>query len=92
MGATRSKELRRVMPPALLNAGNRNFDLGVGGDQNRRVENSVLLGTDKFFPFEEENPHVAFVFDKEIRDRPAFTDHRQREFSVRLRNLYSGRV
>jgi hypothetical protein len=36
----------------------------MSSDQNRRVENPVLLGTNKFFTFEKENSHVAFVLDE----------------------------
>ena len=55
------------MPPAALDS------LTVGGDQHRRIKNSVLLGTNQLFAFKKQHTTVTEVFDEQIRHRTTLT-------------------
>src|SRR3954464_8043389 len=63
-----------VSPAALLHATDRNLDLALGGEEDGRVEDAVLLGPHQFFAFEEKDTNIAGVLDQQIGDRAAFRD------------------
>ena len=66
--------LAGVPPPALLDATDRHLDLRLGGHQDRRVQDAVLLGPTKFLAFEEQHAAVAGVLDQEFGDGAALAD------------------
>jgi hypothetical protein len=55
----------------------------MGGHQDRRVENTVLLGADELLALEEQQPGVAPVVDYEIRDGAGFADFLDRRSPTR---------
>jgi len=61
-----------VGPAAPLHATDRNLDFAPGREEDRRVEDAILLGPHEFFAFEEEDTNIAAVLDQQIGDGTTF--------------------
>jgi len=58
----------------MFRAADRDHQGAVLADQDRRVEDAVLLGPAKLFAVEDEDPRVPLVDDPQVRYRPALVD------------------
>ena len=63
-----------IAPTALLDATDRDRGLAVSSDQDRRIQDAVLLGTAKFLALQEQNAGIALVVHEEVRHGAALAD------------------
>ena len=68
-----------VAPASTLGAAHRHIKRSAGGDQDRGVENAVLLGTFELLAIEEQDVLWGFIDHPQIRHRSAFADFRDFE-------------
>jgi len=69
-----------VSPPPRLNATDGNLGFASGRDQDRRIEDVILLGTDKFHALKEQDSDVTLVLNRQVGNRSCLGDflHRDR--------------
>ncbi len=58
-----------VAPPTRLNATDGNLGFAPSRDQDRRIEDAILLGTHKFLALNEQDSDVALVFNQQVGNR-----------------------
>ena len=59
MRVARDELFRPIPPAALFDATDRDRGLAMSGDQDRRVQDAVLLGAAQFLAFEKQDPRVT---------------------------------
>ena len=64
----RGKLFRPVPPAACFDAAHRDRRLAMSGDQNRGVQDAVLLGAAQFLAFEKQDAESPLVGDQQIRE------------------------
>ena len=55
-----------VAPSASLHTTNRDLGFHVCSNQNTRVQDPVLLGSNQFFAFEKQNSQIPLVIDTQV--------------------------
>ena len=65
---------RPITPTTSLDATDGNLGLAIGGDQDRHVENPILLRPDEFLALDKQNTGIPLVLDQQVGNRPTFRD------------------
>ena len=61
------KEGTGAIPASGLDAGHRDGEPGLSGDQDGRVQDAVLLGPDQLLAFKEQSTALTFVLHSQVR-------------------------